>query len=222
LLTHHPVLVRCAELSWLRVPEVDHKPHGSVLYGGEPPDGSWHVDAQGPLALYADSEADPPEPREPGIYGAPQAPSPFPERNGRSLIPFMLRASVLMSDTADDMGPCRVSDGTRARRLPGCCGPHDGLLAVAARIRRKRRTERSMETERGPPGSTGRLWRGCLYDGATACRSTWRRFRVLPDLPTGEELQRSYTANRCCTVNRCCRHTLLAVSEKRRPSVYLS
>jgi hypothetical protein len=55
LLTHHPVLGRCAELSWNRAPEIDHKPYGSVLLGGEPSDGSWHVDAQGPLSLYADS-----------------------------------------------------------------------------------------------------------------------------------------------------------------------
>ena len=49
LLTRHPVLARCAELSWNRAAEIDHKPYGSVLLGGEPSDGSWHVDAQGPM-----------------------------------------------------------------------------------------------------------------------------------------------------------------------------
>ena len=131
LLTHHPVLVRCAELSWLRPPEVDHKPYGSVLHGGEPSDGSWHVDAQGPLALYADSEADPPEPREPGIYSAPQPPSPFPERNGIALIPFMLRASVLMSDTTDDMGPTCLLPGSHGSRHMPPPWVHSGSTACS-------------------------------------------------------------------------------------------
>ena len=60
-----------------------------------------------------------PEIREPGFYDAPQPPSPFPERNGIPLLPFMLRASILMSDTTDEMGPtCLVPGSHGTRHMP--------------------------------------------------------------------------------------------------------
>lgn len=77
-----------------RAPMVDHKPYGSVLFGNEPSDGSWHVDAQGPLPRYAGGDTEQPA-------------AAYPEHDGVRLIPFCIRASVLMDDVTDEMGPVR-------------------------------------------------------------------------------------------------------------------
>ena len=102
LLTHHPIVQKIAATSWNGLaPEIDHKPYGSVLHGGQPSDGSWHVDAQGPLPRYKD-------------YNGPEY--PYPTAKGVPLIPFMLRASILMDDVTDEMGPTCLMPGSQGTR----------------------------------------------------------------------------------------------------------
>ena len=108
LLTEHPVVQRVADVSWLCRPVIDHKPYGSVHYGGVAADGSWHTDSQGPLPRRGSVTWNPAE------RSGPQWPDErgqWPERSGLRLMPFMMRASVLLDTVTDDMGPTRERHG---------------------------------------------------------------------------------------------------------------
>ena len=86
LLSRHALIVRLAQAMWRRNPK-HRNTYGSVHFGGEASNQSWHNDAR------------------------------YPEREGVHLIPFLVRAFILMDEVTEDMGPTALMPGSHGTRF---------------------------------------------------------------------------------------------------------
>lgn len=86
LLSLHPLILCMARTVWQRNPKFRNT-YGSVHFGGEASNQSWHNDAR------------------------------YPEREGVRFIPFLIRASMLMDEVTEDMGPTALMPGSHGTRF---------------------------------------------------------------------------------------------------------
>ena len=113
-LTQHPVIKRLARDQWKRQAKIAAMPYGSLHPPGEASNQSWHNDAR------------------------------LPDREGVGLIPFLIRASVLMDKVTEDMGPTAL--------LPGSHGTRESPPAWAHTVERLPRVLPGMQTFTGEAG----------------------------------------------------------------------
>lgn len=113
-LTQHPVIKRLAQDQWKRQAKIAAMPYGSVHPAGEASNQSWHNDAR------------------------------LPDREGVGLIPFLIRASVLMGKVTEEMGPTAL--------LPGSHGTRESPPAWAHTAERLPRALPGMQTFTGEAG----------------------------------------------------------------------
>lgn len=113
-LTRHPVIQRLAQDMWHRTAVITSMPYGSLHPAGEASNQSWHNDAR------------------------------LPDREGVNLIPFLIRASVLLDTVTEDMGPTAL--------LPGSHGTRDSPPGWAHTAQRQPMTLPGMQTFTGEAG----------------------------------------------------------------------
>lgn len=113
-MTQHPVVQSVAHDLWNREGVLRTKPYGSLHPAGEASNQSWHNDAR------------------------------LPDREGVQLIPFLIRASVLLDTVTENMGPTTL--------LPGSHGTRESPPAWAHTAERQPRALPGMQKFTGNAG----------------------------------------------------------------------